>query len=37
MSEEITIDNLDDEDYEGIKLFEYKLSFDNANTEQRSG
>ena len=36
MSEEIIIDNLDDEDYEGIKLFEYKLSFDNANTEQQS-
>ena len=36
MSEEIIIDNLDDEDYEDIKLFEYKLSFDNANAEQQS-
>ena len=36
MSEEIIIDNLDDEDYEDIKLFEYKLSCDNTNAEQQS-
>ena len=36
MSEEIIIDNLDDEDYEGINLYQYRLSFDNANAEQQS-
>jgi hypothetical protein len=36
MNEIIIINNLDDEVYVGDNLHEYKLTFENANTEQQS-